>query len=124
MELQEKQHLIEDILNIPRDHFETVADMAGEASLGNKEPRELVLAAIYQAKCLQDTINGALNVRDGDVVAARSNADSVDKTDSLPLYRTNMNKLMNISGSLSQQLACLLVSFDTLKKLQVTFIKN
>ena len=110
MELQEKQHLIEDILNIPRDHFETVADMAGEAGLGNKEPRELVLAAIYQAKCLQDTINGALNVRDGDVVAARSNADSVDRTDNLPLYRTNMNKFMNISGSLSQQLACLLVS--------------
>ena len=96
--------------------------MAGEASLGNKEPKELVLAAIYQAKCLQEMINSSLTVKDSDIIAARANnhanasassgvaTSSADRTNQVPLYQTNMNKLMNISSSLSQQLACLLVS--------------
>ncbi|ROT79282.1 hypothetical protein C7M84_002004 [Penaeus vannamei] len=106
--LEEKQHIIADILNIPHEHFENVADMAGEPAVGNKEPRELVLAAMYQAKCLQETLNEALNIRESDIVAARANNDSANKLSSLPLYQAPMTKLMAISTSLSQQLSSLL----------------
>ncbi|XP_042870461.1 rho guanine nucleotide exchange factor 1-like isoform X2 [Penaeus japonicus] len=106
--LEEKQHIIADILNIPHEHFENVADMAGEPAVGNKEPRELVLAAMYQAKCLQETLNEALNIRESDIVAARANNDSANKLSSLPLYQAPMSKLMAISTSLSQQLSSLL----------------
>ncbi|KAK7069475.1 Rho guanyl-nucleotide exchange factor activity protein, partial [Halocaridina rubra] len=106
--LEEKQHIIADILNIPQEHFENVVDMAGEPAVGNKEPKELVLAAMFQAKCLQETLNEALNIREGDIVAARANNDSANKASSLPLYQAPMTKLMSISTSLSQQLASLL----------------
>ncbi|XP_071526486.1 rho guanine nucleotide exchange factor 11-like isoform X12 [Panulirus ornatus] len=106
--LEEKQHIIADILNIPHEHFENVVDMAGEPAVGNKEPRELVLAAMFQAKCLQETLNEALNIREGDIVAARANNDSANKATSLPLYQAPMTKLMSISTALSQQLSSLL----------------
>lgn len=46
--LIEKQSLVADILNIPKEDFEHVADMASEASGLEKEPTELILAAISQ----------------------------------------------------------------------------
>lgn len=85
--------------------------MAGEPAVGNKEPKELVLAAMFQAKLLQETLNEALNVTEGDIVAARANNDtSANKATSLPLYQAPMTKLMTISTVLSQQLSSLLVS--------------
>lgn len=87
--------------------------MAGESSGAAKEPRELVLAALYQANCLQEALNDALNIKESDIVAAKATAPSTDKPASsaaLPLYPAPMNKLMNIAGSLSQQLNLLLVS--------------
>ncbi|KAG7155201.1 putative microtubule cross-linking factor 1-like [Homarus americanus] len=106
--LEEKQHIIADILNIPHEHFENVVDMAGEPTVGNKEPRELVLAAMFQAKCLQETLNEALNISEGDIVAARANNDSANKATSLPLYQAPMTKLLTISTVLTQQLSSLL----------------
>lgn len=44
----EKQLLVADILNIPKEDFEHVADMASEPSSIEKEPAELILAAISQ----------------------------------------------------------------------------
>lgn len=105
--LEEKQQIIANILNIPYEDFESVVDMAGEPTVGNKEPKELVLAAMFQAKCLQESLNEALNLTEGDIVASRA---SEGKGASLPLYQTPMAKLMNISTTLSQQLSSLLVS--------------
>ena len=48
--LVEKQSLVADILNIPKEDFEHVADMASEPSGVEKEPAELILAAINQGK--------------------------------------------------------------------------
>ena len=45
--LSEKQHLVADILHVPREEFENIADLAGEPSL-DKEATELVLAAVNQ----------------------------------------------------------------------------
>jgi len=47
--LLEKQLLVADILNIPKEDFEHVADMASEPSALDKEPAELILAAINQS---------------------------------------------------------------------------
>ncbi|KAG0716525.1 hypothetical protein GWK47_009478 [Chionoecetes opilio] len=103
--LEEKQQIIANILNIPYEDFESVVDMAGEPAVGNKEPKELVLAAMFQAKCLQESLNEALNLTEGDIVAARANEA---KAASAPLYQAPMTKLMNISTTLSQQLSSLL----------------
>jgi hypothetical protein len=45
--LAEKQQLVADILHVPREEFENIADLAGEPS-GDKEATELVLAAVNQ----------------------------------------------------------------------------
>jgi len=47
--LLEKQLLMAAILNIPKEDFEHVADMASEPSIVEKEPVELILAAINQS---------------------------------------------------------------------------
>jgi hypothetical protein len=45
--LAEKQQLVADILHVPREEFENIAELAGEPSV-DKEATELVLAAINQ----------------------------------------------------------------------------
>lgn len=43
----EKQQLVADILHVPREEFDTIAELAGEPSI-DKEATELVLAAVSQ----------------------------------------------------------------------------
>lgn len=50
--LAEKQQLVADILHIPREEFETIAELAGEPST-DKEASELVLAAVNQGIVVQ-----------------------------------------------------------------------
>lgn len=45
--LADKQQLVADILHVPREEFENIAELAGEPSV-DKEATELVLAAINQ----------------------------------------------------------------------------
>jgi hypothetical protein len=45
--LSEKQLLVADILHVPKDEFENIAELAGEPSV-DKEATELVLAAVSQ----------------------------------------------------------------------------
>jgi len=45
--LSEKQQLVADILHVPKDEFENIAELAGEPSV-DKEATELVLAAVSQ----------------------------------------------------------------------------
>lgn len=45
--LLEKQQLVADILHVPREEFDTIAELAGEPSI-DKEATELVLAAVSQ----------------------------------------------------------------------------
>ncbi|XP_076650814.1 rho guanine nucleotide exchange factor 2 isoform X2 [Halictus rubicundus] len=68
--LLEKQLLVADILNIPKEDFEHVADMASEPSSLEKEPTELILAAISQANQLVGLLNSALNVSETETVLA------------------------------------------------------
>ncbi|XP_043278903.1 rho guanine nucleotide exchange factor 11 isoform X2 [Venturia canescens] len=68
--LIEKQSLVADILNIPKEDFEHVADMASEVSGLEKEPTELILAAISQANNLMGMLNSALAVTETEAVLA------------------------------------------------------
>jgi hypothetical protein len=45
--LAEKQQLVADILHVPKEEFENIAEIAGEPSV-DKEATELVLAAVSQ----------------------------------------------------------------------------
>ncbi|XP_043803070.1 rho guanine nucleotide exchange factor 12 isoform X2 [Apis laboriosa] len=72
--LIEKQLLVADILNIPKEDFEHVADMASEPSSIEKEPAELILAAISQANQLVGMLNSALNVSETETILASRGA--------------------------------------------------
>ncbi|XP_017794853.1 PREDICTED: rho guanine nucleotide exchange factor 11 isoform X2 [Habropoda laboriosa] len=75
--LIEKQLLVADILNIPKEDFEHVADMASEPSSMEKEPAELILAAISQANQLVGMLNSALNVSETETVLASRGASAL-----------------------------------------------
>lgn len=54
--LTEKQALVADILNLSREDFEHVADIAAEPSELEKEPAELILAAINQGVFIKQNL--------------------------------------------------------------------
>ena len=60
--LAEKQQLVADILQIPRDHFEHIADMAAEPG-GEKDARELILNSILSGKSSSSTPYSAVKTR-------------------------------------------------------------
>ncbi|XP_053972374.1 rho guanine nucleotide exchange factor 12 isoform X5 [Hylaeus volcanicus] len=80
--LVEKQLLVADILNIPKEDFEHVADMASEPSSIEKEPAELILAAISQANQLVGMLNSALNVSETETVLASRGTSALTTTPS------------------------------------------
>ena len=53
--LYEKQLLVADILHIPSEEFDAIADLAGEPT-GEKDPSELILAAVSQSRYLVSII--------------------------------------------------------------------
>ncbi|KAK0168905.1 hypothetical protein PV327_002662 [Microctonus hyperodae] len=72
--LVEKQSLVAEILNIPKEDFEHVAEIAAEPSATEKEPTELILAAINQANQLVGMLNSALTVTETEAVLATRGA--------------------------------------------------
>ncbi|GLV42592.1 Rho guanine nucleotide exchange factor 2 [Carabus blaptoides fortunei] len=69
--LAEKEALVAEILHVPPEDYHTIVDMAGDIS-GDKEPTELVLAAINKANQLWSMVSDSLNVSDADTVLATS----------------------------------------------------
>ncbi|XP_044598640.1 rho guanine nucleotide exchange factor 11 isoform X2 [Cotesia glomerata] len=78
--LEEKQSLVADILNIPKEDFEHVADIASEPSAVEKEPAELILAAISQANQLVGILNSALAVTETEAVLATRGTNATAST--------------------------------------------
>lgn len=97
--LFEKQVLVADILHVPREEFEAIADLAGEQT-GDKDATELILAAVNQASALSRIVNEALRVGEEDVVAASVVPGQVP---SIPAH-----KLYSIATSLNAHLSHLL----------------
>ncbi|KAJ9582237.1 hypothetical protein L9F63_003366, partial [Diploptera punctata] len=103
--LAEKQQLIADILHVPREEFENIAELAGEPSL-DKEATELVLAAVNQENFLTSILNECLRVREEEEVLAGSSPRVTRKIDRLPAVPAH--KLQGISTALNTQLTQLL----------------
>ncbi|XP_053593711.1 rho guanine nucleotide exchange factor 11 isoform X3 [Microplitis demolitor] len=78
--LEEKQSLVADILNIPKEDFEHVADIASEPSDVEKEPAELILAAISKANQLVGILNAALAVTETEAVLATRGTNATAST--------------------------------------------
>ncbi|XP_023714771.1 rho guanine nucleotide exchange factor 12 isoform X5 [Cryptotermes secundus] len=109
--LADKQQLVADILHVPREEFENIAELAGEPSV-DKEATELVLAAINQANQLTSVLNDTLRVTEEDAVSATSevvpgsSARAGQKIERLPGVPSH--KLQSISTALNTQLTQLL----------------
>lgn len=137
--LADKEGLLADLFSIPREDYQLIADIASEETHNKKntsdrEPSELVLAAVFQgiyshqsnyiqlnldsflADQLLAAVNDSLNISEADAVIASggkypscaSNENSVSKQNnhlpSVPVHR-----LQEIATTLSTQLTTLLV---------------
>lgn len=56
--LAEKQQLVADLLHVPKEEFETIAELAGEPA-ADKDAQELVLAAVNQGMFLRILVTSA-----------------------------------------------------------------
>ncbi|KAL6428551.1 hypothetical protein ACFW04_007884 [Cataglyphis niger] len=100
--LLEKHILMADILNIPKEDFEHVADIASEPS-AEKEPTELILAAISQTDHLVGILNSALNVSETETIFASCGASALSapaacEATGCPTLRNHSHPQQSIMG--------------------------
>ncbi|XP_032676783.1 uncharacterized protein LOC116846699 isoform X4 [Odontomachus brunneus] len=100
--LLEKQLLMADILNIPKEDFEHVADIASEPSTVEKEPAELILAAINQTDQLVGMLNSALNVSETETIFASRGTSALSspvcEATGCPSLRSHLHPQQSIMG--------------------------
>ena len=74
--LEEKQRLIEEILNIPHEELESITESANinnNNNMGQQQPRtaaEILLSALSQAKVLTSLVNRTLKLSEEEAMAA------------------------------------------------------
>merc|ERR1712038_1089374 len=71
--LEEKQKLISEILSINEDDFDLIADVAS-SNTESRDARDILLAALSQAKSLTSLVNTNLKVSEQDLVSRSSPA--------------------------------------------------
>ena len=103
--LEEKQRIISEILHIPEEDFDTIADIASSTAEA-REAREILLAALSQAKSLTHFVNSSLRVGEEDVVARGSPAREPPSSGSL--LGPAGDQLIQITASMNQHLTDLL----------------
>ena len=96
--LDEKQKLIGEILDINEDEFDTVADVASSRG-GERDARDILLAALAQARSLTSFVNTNLRVTEEDLVTRRDTVDTsgaqlVQITTSMNHHLTDLLSLM------------------------------
>ncbi|KAG8222212.1 hypothetical protein J437_LFUL001304 [Ladona fulva] len=69
--LLEKHLLVADLLHVPHEEFDSIAEMASEP-IPDRDINELLLSAIYHTDNLKVTINETLRVSEEEAVSARS----------------------------------------------------
>lgn len=70
--LEDKEDLVADMLSIPREHFQHIADIMVSADTSTcREPSERVLTAIFQVDQLQIAVNRALNISELDQITLK-----------------------------------------------------
>ena len=71
--LEEKQRLIEEILNIPHEELESITESANINTMGQQQPKtaaEILLSALSQAKVLTSLVNRTLKLSEEEAMAA------------------------------------------------------
>ena len=111
--LDEKQKLISEILDINEDEFDTIADVAANNNTSTRDAKDILLAALSQARSLTSFVNSSLKVTEQDLVTARS-SPSRDH-DSSPGHHSSLvtpgpsgAQLVQITTSMNQHLTDLL----------------
>jgi len=95
--LDEKQRLISEILDIHEDEFDTIADMAATSGTHTRDAKEILLAALAQAKSLTSFVNSSLQVTEAELVTSRE-----------PGAGAGGQQLVQITTSMNQHLTDLL----------------
>uniref|UniRef100_A0A1B6FKX0 Uncharacterized protein n=1 Tax=Cuerna arida TaxID=1464854 RepID=A0A1B6FKX0_9HEMI len=103
--LEEKKRLVADILRVPRDDYDNIAELAAEPS-GDKEAAEILLAAVTQANKLWSVVNEALRVTEEEAVSASASAGPDGTRHRYP--GVPAHQLHHISSTLNSQLSMLL----------------
>lgn len=104
--LEEKQKIISDILHIPEDEFDMIADLAGSTTGETKEAREILLAALSQAKSLTQYVNSSLRIGEEEVV--RGGSPGREPMAKGPVLGPQGDQLVQITTSMNQHLTDLL----------------
>lgn len=104
--LEEKQRLISEILHINDDDFDTIADVAGNATY-NKDARDILLAALSQAKSLTSFVNSNLKITEEDLVARSSPVKEIHSA-ARSVLGPSGEQLVQITTSMNQHLTDLL----------------
>ncbi|EFA00242.2 hypothetical protein TcasGA2_TC003070 [Tribolium castaneum] len=112
--LEDKEGLVADLLSIPREHFQLIADMASDTqdTRSSKDLAERVLAAVYQVDQLHLAVNEALNVTEASAVSATGGKNpACQSQELLPTVSPPSipaNRVRDVANSLSSQLTTLL----------------
>ena len=98
--LEEKQKLISEILSIDEDEFDIIADVASNKT-ESRDARDILLAALSQAKSLTSLVNTNLKVTEQDLVARNA-------PDREALLCPGGSQLVQITSSMNHHLTDLL----------------
>lgn len=112
--LDEKQKLISEIMEINEEDFDTIADVASNNTSATRDAKDILLAALSQAKSLTSFVNSNLKVTEQDLVTRSSPCrDTTDTganggTQGQPLPGPSGAQLVQITTSMNQHLTDLL----------------
>ncbi|XP_054285231.1 rho guanine nucleotide exchange factor 12 [Macrosteles quadrilineatus] len=115
--LEEKRHLVAEILHVPPAEYDTISDMAAEPS-HDKEPQEILLALSNQANKLTSVINEYLQVTEEEAVTA---SRAVEERQRCHLPSVPAHVLQQISSQFNSQLTLLMSVMKTREEERVMF---
>ena len=113
--LEEKQRLIEEILNIPHEELETITESANTQG-GQQQPKtaaEILLSALSQAKILTSLVNRTLKLSEEEAIAAMAIKTQEEKvatgvTSEQQRIVAKGERLIEITTAINKQLTLLL----------------
>ena len=114
--LEEKQRLIEEILNIPHEELESITESANIHTMGQQQPKtaaEILLSALSQAKVLTSLVNRTLKLSEEEAMAAMAIKNQEEKMATGVISEQQRivakgERLIEITTAINKQLTLLL----------------
>ena len=114
--LEEKQRLIEEILNIPHEELESITESANIHTTGQQQPKtaaEILLSALSQAKVLTSLVNRTLKLSEEEAMAALAIKNQEEKIATGVISEQQRivakgERLIEITTAINKQLTLLL----------------